>query len=273
MDTSKLTQSLIEHGTQIGLQVLGALLLWFVGRWLIRVTVKLANNGMARQKMDSTLANYTTSTINGLLNVVLVISILGEFGVQTTTFAALFAAIGLAIGAAWSGLLANFAAGVFMIILRPFKVGDYVVAGGIEGTVIEIGPFGTKLTTPDNILTIVGNNKVLSDDNRNFSAHPYRRVELSMQLNHDANYKTAAALLKARLVQIPNVMQSPAPDVEILELNLNGPKLAVRPYCHTANYWQVYFQTNEMIRDLAVEKGYTTPAQHLVIHNAHVLSA
>ena len=248
MDTSKLTQSLVEHGTQIGLQMLGALLLWVVGRWLIRLTVKLANNGMARQKMDPTLANYVTSSIIGLLNVVLVISILGAFGVQTTTFAAMFAAIGLAIGAAWSGLLANFAAGVFMIILRPFKVGDYVIAGGIEGTVTEIGPFGTKLTTPDNIMTIVGNNKVLSDDIKNYSAHAYRRVELFMQLNHDANYREVATLLKLRLAKIPNVMTSPAPDVEILEFNLNGPKLAVRPYCHTGDYWQVYFDTNAAIR-------------------------
>lgn len=236
MDTGKLLQSLSEHVTTIGFQLLGALLLWIVGRWLIRLTVKFLNVGMARQKLDTTLVNYISSTVTGLLNIVLIISILGALGVQTATFAALFAAFGLAIGAAWSGLLANFAAGVFMIILRPFKVGELIEAGGVLGTVVEIGPFATKINTLDNVLIIVGNNKILSDNIHNYSHNPYRRVDLFMQLNHDANVDEVIALLKTRLATIANVMQNPAPDVEILEFNLNGPKLAVRPYCHNENY-------------------------------------
>lgn len=267
MDTNKILQTASDQLTRIGFQLVGAILLWIVGRWLIGFTASLLNKGMARQKIDATLANYITSTVTGLLNIVLVISILGAFGVQTATFAALFVAIGLAIGTALGGLLSNFAAGVFMVILRPFKVGDFVDAGDVTGTVMEIGPFATKINTPDNILTIVGNNKILSNNIQNFSHNPYRRVDLVMQLNHDVNVGEVMSLLKGRLAQIQNVQADPAPDVEIFEFNLTGPKLVVRPYCNQAHYWQVYFDTNRTIREFAGERGYPVPAQHLVIHN------
>ena len=164
MDTKQLMQTLTDQGTRIGMQVLGTIALWVVGRWLIGLTIKLARAGMARQKVDTTLTTYVTSTITGLLNVLLIISVLGAFGVQTASFAAIFVAIGLAIGTAWGGLLSNFAAGVFMIILRPFKVGEFIEAGGVTGTVVEIGPFVTQINTLDNVLTFVGNNKIFSDN-------------------------------------------------------------------------------------------------------------
>lgn len=272
MDVNKITPVVMDTITRVGFQVIGALLLWIVGRWLISVSARLMNAGMARQKVDATVARYVTSTITGLLNVVLIISILGAFGVQTATFAAIFAAIGLAIGTAWGGLLSNFAAGVFMVVLRPFKVGDMIEAGGVLGTVMEIGPFVTKIDTLDNVLTIVGNSKIFSDNIQNFSFNPYRRVDLFMQLNHDANVPEVVALLRARLTQIANVLPDPAPVVEILEFNLNGPKLAVRPFCDNTDYWQVYFDTNRTIRELATERGYHAPEQHLVIRTEDVLS-
>ena len=126
-------------------------------------------------------------------------AILGFFGVETTTFAALLAAGGVAIGVAWGGLLANFAAGAFLVFLRPFKPGDFVTAGGVTGTVESIGLFGTTLNTPDNVLTIVGNNKVFSDTIQNFSANPYRRVDLTVTINGAVNHHHAIQLLKERL--------------------------------------------------------------------------
>jgi len=124
------------------------------------------------------------------LNIILVVAIRGYFGVETTSFAAILAAAGIAIGMAWSGLLANFAAGAFMVVLRPFKVGDFVTVGGITGTVKEVGLFVTALNTPDNVLTIIGNNKVFSDTIQNFSANPYRRVDLK------ANWRTRSITTK-----------------------------------------------------------------------------
>ena len=138
---------------------------------------------------------------------------------------------------------------------------------------MEIGPFVTKINAPDNVLNIVGNSKIFADNIKNYSFNAYRRVELVMQLNHDANVGEVMTLLKSRLSEIHNVMTDPSPDVEILEFNLSGPKLAVRPYCHNKDYWQVYFDTNRTINDLAAEQGYSTPEQHLVIRSVSEVKA
>ena len=178
---------------------------------------------------------------------------------ETTTFAALLAAGGVAIGVAWGGLLANFAAGAFLVFLRPFKVGDFVNVGGVTGTVEAVGLFGTTLNTPDNVMTIVGNNKVFSDTIQNFSANPYRRVDLTATINHAVDHRVAIRLLKERLAQIPNVLTTPAPDVEILQFTPAGPLLCVRPYCSNQHYWQVYFDTNRVIRESFGEAGFPAP--------------
>jgi len=251
--------------TTVGLRVLGSIAIWIVGRWLIGVALRMIGSALRKQKIDPTLIRYINSTVGALLNIVLVIAILGFFGVETTSFAALIAAAGVAIGMAWSGLLSNFAGGVFLVILQPFKVGDFITAAGITGTVDEIGLFATTLTTPDNVKTIVGNGKIFSDTIQNFSANPYRRVELTAQLAHGVDPQAAVALLKPALAQVPNVMADPAPDVEILTFNLAGPVLAVRPYCNNNNYWQVYFDTNRLIRDTFANAGFPVPEQHYAV--------
>ncbi|HUK42186.1 MAG TPA: mechanosensitive ion channel family protein, partial [Candidatus Acidoferrales bacterium] len=181
--------------------------------------------------------------------------------------AAILAAAGIAIGMAWSGLLSNFAAGAFMIILRPIKVGDFVTVAGVTGTVKEIGLFVTAVNTLENVLTIVGNNKIFSDTIQNFSSNPYRRVDRMAQLNHSVDHNVAIRLLKERLAKIPNVVADPPPDVEILDFNLAGPVLAVRPYCHTDHYWQVYFDTNRAIREAFGAAGFPAPEHHFVLRN------
>ena len=248
-----------------GLKVLGALIAWIVGRWLIGLAVNLLSAGLNRQKVDPTLTRYLGSIVAVALNIILVVAILGYFGMETTSFAALVAALGIAIGAAWGGLLSNFAAGAFLIVLRPFKVGDYILAGGVEGTVEQVGLFGTSIVTPDNVHTIVGNAKVFGDNIKNYSTNPYRRVELTAQLAHSVDTADAIARLKAAVARIPNVLAAPAPDVEILAFNERGPVLAVRPYCHTAHYWQVYFDTNRVIREAFSAAGYPVPEAHQVM--------
>src|SRR5688572_18858770 len=172
MDMSVVTKYQ-DLAISLGIKILAAIAFWIIGRWLIGWVIRLLRAGLDRQKVDPTLGRYIGSTVTVLLNVLLVIGILGYFGIQTATFAALIAAAGLAIGMAWSGLLANFAGGVFLIILRPFKVGDFVSAGGVTGTVKEIGLFVTSILTPDNVHTLVGNNKIFSDTIQNFSDNPY----------------------------------------------------------------------------------------------------
>lgn len=252
----------------VGLKIIGAIILWIVGRWLIKFAIGLVSNSLKKSTIDPTLIVYLKSTLGVLLNVILVIAILGFFGVETTSFAAILAAGGIAIGAAWSGLLAHFAAGVFLVILRPFKVGDFITAGGMTGTVEEVGLFVTTLNTPDNVRTFVGNNTIFSDTIQNFSANPYRRVELVAQLDSTVNPNEAITLLKGRLAQIPNVTADPAPDVEILEFNPMGPVLAVRPYCNNNDYWQVYFDTNKVIRESFGQAGFPAPKQHFAVHQS-----
>jgi small conductance mechanosensitive channel len=240
-------------------KVAGAVALWLVGRWLIRFALRLLGRALARQNFDSTLARYLDTGLGVVLNIALVIAILGFFGVETTTFAALLAAGGVAIGVAWGGLLSNFAAGAFLVFLRPFKVGDLVSAGGVTGTVDSIGLFGTTINTPDNVLTIIGNNKVFSDTIQNFSANAYRRVDLTATINNTVDHHTAMRILKDRLAKIPNVLPTPAPDVDVLQFSPSGPVLCVRPYCKNEHYWQVYFDTNRLIREAFGEAGFPTP--------------
>jgi len=272
LNLSAMTQTVTAILISVGLKILGAIALWMVGRWLIGLGLRLLDSALRKQKIDPTLIRYINSALSALLNIVLVVAILGFFGVETTSFAALIAAAGVAIGMAWSGLLSNFAGGVFLVILQPFKVGDFVTAAGITGTVEEIGLFATTLNTPDNVKTIVGNGKIFADTIQNYSANPYRRVELTAQLAHGVDPQAAVDLLKPALAKIPNVLEKPSPDVEIITFNLAGPVLAVRPYCNNAHYWQVYFDTNRLIRETFAHAGFPVPEQHYSVRGPEEFS-
>ena len=273
MDFATITETAGATLTLFGLKILGALLAWIVGRYLIGLAVRLVSGALSRQNVDPTLLRYVGNVVSVALNIVLVVAILGYFGVETTSFAALVAAMGIAIGAAWAGLLANFAAGSFLVVLRPFKVGDYVKAGGVEGTVKEVGLFATTIVTPDNVSTFVGNNKIFSDTIQNYSANPYRRVECTAQLAHTVDVNDAMSRLRATLARIPNVLTQPAPDVAIVSFTPRGPVLAVRPYTHTDHFWQVYFDTNQAIVDTFGAAGYPVPEDRVRMTSADFVAA
>ncbi len=266
-DISRYQDLLVTAATDLGLKILAAVAFWVIGRWLIGVAVGMVRSSLEKQKVDPTVLRYVGSIVTVTLNVLLVIGILGYFGIQTTTFAALIAAAGVAIGMAWSGLLAHFAAGAFLVVLRPLKVGDFVTVAGVTGTITELGLFTTTINTPDNVQTIIGNNKIFSDTIQNFTHNPFRRVDLKCQLSGAADHRAAMALLREKIASIPNVLPEPKVDVEILEFTLVGPVLAVRPYCHNDNYWQVYFDTNKMIREALGEAGFPAPmpAQSVIV--------
>ena len=269
-DISRYQDLIVATATDVGVKILAAIVFWVIGRWLIGVAVGMVRAALERQKVDPTVLRYVGSIVTVTLNVLLVIGILGYFGIQTTTFAALIAGAGIAIGAAWAGLLANFAAGAFLIVLRPFKVGDFVTVAGVTGTVTEIGLFATAINTPDNVSTVVGNNKIFSDNIQNFTHNPFRRVDLKCQLAGSADHQAAMRLLREKIAGIPNVLKEPAVDVEILDFTLVGPVLAVRPYCHNDHYWQVYFDTNRMMREALGEAWFPAamPAQNVIVTQA-----
>lgn len=259
MDTTAIMNFLSTTVTELGIKVLAAIAFWIIGRWLIGRVIAIVQTAMNRNSVDATLTKYLGSIIAVALNIALVLGILGYFGIQTTSFAAMLAGAGVAIGAAWSGMLGNFAAGAFMLVLRPFKVGDFISAGGVVGTVHELGLFGTTILTPENVMTLVGNTKVFGDSVQNFSAMPARRVDRTAQLAAGVDPLDAIARLKEAVSKIPNVVTSPAPEVNLLDINLLGTVIAVRPYCHNDHYWQVYFDTNEAMIRVGSEAGWPAP--------------
>ena len=259
MDTQSIETFLRTTATELALKVLAAIAFWVIGRWLIGRVLSLLQAAMNRNEIDPTLTKYLGSIVAVALNIALVLGILGYFGIQTTSVAAMLAGAGIAIGAAWSGMLGNFAAGAFMLVLRPFKVGDFVQVAGITGTVHALGLFGTTLITPDNVLTLVGNGKIFSDNIMNYSVRPTRRVERVMQVAGAVDPLEAITRLRTAVATVANVSSEPLPEVSLLETNLLGHVIAVRPYCHTDHYWQVYFDINEAMVRVAKEAGWPAP--------------
>lgn len=258
MDYSKMTELVLP----VALKIFQALVIWFVGGMAIKFLARLFKQAMIAKKLDHTLIGYIDSIFKGLLKVFLIIAILDLFGVQTTSLAALVAAAGVAIGAAWAGLLSNFAAGFFLIVLRPYKVGDVISAAGISGEVVEIGLFVTSLHTSDNAKVFVGNSKVFGDVITNFSINPHRRVDLRLQLAHGQDPISAIQKIKSRLVKIPNVVEIPLTEVDIIEINHYGPLLVVRPFCLNAHYSQVFFDTNKAIVELMQAEKFILPSSY-----------
>jgi small conductance mechanosensitive channel len=243
----------------------GAVLLWLVANTLIRVSLRIMRRTFVRSRLDATLITYLINIAGAVLRVVLVVAILGFFGVQTASFAALLAGAGVAIGAAWSGLLGDFAAGVFLQLFRPFNVGDQVQAAGVLGTVEEIGMFVTTLNAADNVRNIVPNGKIFNDVIQNFSAHPYRRVDLFAQLDHSADVARAILLLREGLGQVPHQYPGLEGTVDLLEINDRGPRLVVRPYAAAGQYGQVVFDTNRMIAEVLQRHSIPVPRTPVVL--------
>ena len=270
---NSISQIVQDRVATVGLQVLGALIIYIIGRWIISMMVSAVQRVLIRQKLEPTVLRFVGNTVSVALNIALVIAILGRLGVETTSFAALIAAMGLAIGMAWAGLLGNFAAGAFLLVLRPFKVGDFVTVAGITGTVHEIGLFVTTLDMPDNVRTFVGNGKVFSETIQNFTANPYRRVELTAQISGAADPHLAIARLQERIGKIANICKDPAPVVTMLTFTPFGPVLAVRPFCHNDHYWQVYFDTNMAIRETLGDGAFPGPSYPVAVAEAKAAAA
>lgn len=266
MDTQQVKFFLTTTVGAIALKIAAAIAFWIVGRWLIGRVIALLSATLERNAVDPTLTKYLGSIVAVALNIALVLGILGYFGIQTTSFAAMLAGAGVAIGAAWSGMLGNFAAGAFMLVLRPFKVGDIVSAGGVTGRVHELGLFGTTIITGDNVMTLVGNGKIFGDTVQNYSALPARRVERTAQVSGAVDPQEAIARFQAAITAIPNVVTDPAPEVCVIDITALGPVIAVRPYCHAEHYWQVWADTNEAILRTVREAAWPapTPVQRIV---------
>ena len=255
-----------EYIATYGLNVLAAALIFFIGKWLARILTNLLEKMMQKTNLDATLVSFVKHISYIGLLVFVVIAALGKLGVQTTSFIAVIGAAGLAVGLALQGSLANFAAGVLLIIFKPFKVGDFIEGGGSLGTVKEVQIFNTIISTPDNRKVIIPNAKVTGDNITNFSAIDNRRVDLVFGISYSDDIKKAKEVLMGVIKGDERVLPEPEPVVAVSELGDSSVNLVCRPWVKPENYWGVYFETLEKGKMELEAAGMTIPFPQTDVH-------
>jgi small conductance mechanosensitive channel len=241
------------------LKLVGAFVLWFVGRAVIGGFQRVLSMALQKRKLDATLIRYVESLFSGILTILLLLGLLGLMGFETTSFAALLAAAGIAIGSAWAGLLGNFAAGIFLLVLRPFRVGDEINAGGVSGNVHEIGLFVTAIDTQDNLRIFVGNGRLFGDNIINYSHHPHRRLTIKVPLIHGSDIASVKRALAEHVAKAQDVLAEPAVSIEVAEFTLAGPVLAVQAWCRPQHANAVQDAMSHAIQEAVVAAGYAVP--------------
>ncbi len=251
---------LIEYAPK----VITALAILIIGLFLIKVIVKSSRKIMAKRGVDITLQKFLGNLVGWILKILLFITVISKLGVATTSFAAIIAAAGLAVGLALQGSLANFAGGVLIMIFKPFKIGDLIEAQGEIGVVKEIEIFTTKLTGLSNKEIIIPNGTLSNGNILNYTTEGTRRVDLVFGVSYDADIKKTKEVLMNVLTSHPKVLKDPAPAVTVSELADSSVNFAVRPWCNTADYWDVYFDVTENTKIALDKAGIEIPYPHRV---------
>lgn len=257
---SKLT----TYGTEYGLKIIGAIIIWIVGSWIIGKIMGVTKKVMTKNNYDESLQKFLLNLVKWGLKILLILAILSKLGVETTSFAAILAAAGLAIGMALQGSLANFAGGVLIMIFKPFKIGDYIAAQGEEGVVKEIEIFTTKLNTLDNREVIIPNGILSNGNIINYTSEDVRRVDLSVGVSYDADIKQTKDTLEKVLTSHPKILKDPAPAVAMTGLGESSVDYAVRTWVKPEDYWTVYSSNLENIKTELDKAGIEIPYPHSV---------
>jgi small conductance mechanosensitive channel len=266
MDVQAILQKIYEYLATYWLQVVAAIVIFIVGRWLAKLISKLIGRAMKRAKVDDTLTSFVEHLSYTAMLVFVVIAAINKLGVDTASFAVVVGAAGLAIGFALQGSLANFAAGIMLIIFKPFKVGDFVELAGKKGTVKEIQIFNTILNSPDNVMVIIPNGQVTSTNIMNYTANGTRRVDLVVGVSYDDDLKKAKQVIEQVLAGDDRILADPPTTVAVSELGDSSVNFVVRPWVKSADYWAVYFAFTENVK-LALDKnGITIPYPQRDIH-------
>ncbi len=263
---SSLVERMKEFFAVYGLQLVGAILIFVIGRWVATLLKGVVRRLMEKTKADPTLVLFVTNFTYVVLMVFIIIAALGRIGVQTGSFIAVIGAAGLAVGLALQGSLANFAAGVLLLIFRPFKADDLIEGAGVLGIVEEIGVFTTTLKTLDNKKVIVPNAKLTGDNIVNYSAKPIRRVDMVIGVSYDADLKKTKEVLSEVLAADERVLKDPEPTVAVSELGDSSVNLVVRPWTKTENYWGVYFDTTQAAKERLDAEGIVIPFPQRDVH-------
>jgi small conductance mechanosensitive channel len=262
----KIVGTILELGTVYGLRLAGAIVIFFVGKWVAKLLRQVVERMMTRSKVDATLVKFTGNLVYAILMVVVVLAALNQIGVQTTSLIAVIGAAGLAVAFALQGSLANFAAGVMLIIFRPFKVGDFIQGGGEAGIVEEIGLFTTQMRTPDNKTIIVPNSNVTGGNITNFSAKDTRRVDLTIGVSYSDDLKKVKAVLADILAQDERILKDPEATIGVVALGESSIDFAVRPWVNAGDYWDVYFHTLQTIKERFDAESISIPFPQRDIH-------
>lgn len=248
-------------------KVLGAILVYLIGQWIISRIAGLSQKMMTHRKFDVSLQKFLVSLIKVSLTVMMFLAIIGMLGVNITSFAALLAGAGLAIGAALNGSLGNVAGGVMLMIFKPFKVGDIIEAQGSIGVITEIGIFNTTLLSPENKTIILPNGALSTGVIINFNTYGNLRVDIKMAIALDVEIEKARQVAIEAMSSHPKVLQSPAPEVHVLEVANGMTSLAIRPYTTQGDYWDVYFGVQELVKTAFDKNGIAGPIPTRVIIN------
>ncbi len=249
-----------------GLNLLAAIVIFIVGKWAARFCQRLSERLMNKSKVEPTLVKFVANLIYIALLTFVIIAALGQLGVQTTSFVAVIGAAGLAIGLALQGSLSNFAAGVLLILFRPFKKGDYIESAGTAGTVEEIQIFTTMLVTPDNKLIIVPNSKIISDNIVNISAKPTRRVDFVFGVGYADDIDKVKMVIRQVFSEDSRIHKNPDVFIGVLALADSSVNFAVRAWVNAGDYWGVFFDINEKMKKRFDAEGISIPFPQRDVH-------
>ncbi len=252
--------------TKFGLKIVAAILIFVIGRWVAKLIQKLLRKMMEHAKVDDAIVGFTCSLVHAAVMIFVILAALGQVGVETTSFVAVLAAAGFAVGLALQGSLANFSSGVLIILFRPFKTGDYIEGAGTSGVVKTIHIFTTTLVTLDNKRVIVPNAKMMGDNIINFSAEGIRRLDLVGSISYGDSIDKAKAALLDEITKEARVLQDPAPFVGVLSMSDSSIDLAVRPWVKVEDYWDVFFVLNEAIKKRIEAEGLCIPFPQRDVH-------
>jgi small conductance mechanosensitive channel len=254
----------IEFLADFGPKLIGAIFIWIIGSWAIKKAVKQAKRLMAYREYEVSLQKFLSDLLGWTLKIILIITILGLLGIETTSFAAIIASAGLAIGLALQGSLSNFAGGFLIMIFKPFKIGDLIEAQGEVGVVQEIEIFTTKLSSAENREIIIPNGTLSNGNITNYTTNGKLRANITIGVGYDEDIKKVKEILLKVLTDNPKVLKDPAPTVFVSELADSSVNFVVRPWATTADYWGVYFDTIETIKLTLDKENIEIPYPHSV---------
>lgn len=262
----KLVEQLVQWGIDSGKRIIGALLVFIIGRFIIRFLNRMVGRMLVKRKVEPSIRGFVWSLVNILLTVLLMVAIIGQLGIETTSFAALLASAGVAVGMALSGNLQNFAGGLIVLMFRPFKVGDWIESQGVSGTVREIQIFHTILATADNKVIYIPNGTLSSGTIVNYSREDMRRIDWVVGVEYGEHFEKIESAVQQIIADEKRIADTPKPFVALNALEASSVNILIRVWVKNSDYWDVYYDVNKAIYNVFNREGIGFPFPQLTVH-------